>query len=397
MTISKVFPQLPEELQRVATRVFEQNSKLENQLSEASSRLKRVNAALGLEHPAVRSMQQIMRAQDALLPKNAVWDMLLREAQIREMLSPVSQAVESFRRRIAQHNEMASRIAQQLKFNERRIARALEPYQTAMVSLSGANLAKHMEALKESWVLPDCPDQSVLGFVHLSCLSEAARVEDPYSREVSELVASELGNGVESDLCDDGIDRDTAAIAAGLNPDLIAFPSSEYSEVLWGAGFKFHFIPTPTPQAIESAESAAFDPKCWRLMCEIEQRLRFIIETALNKQAGQGWVKRRVSEPVRKRWKERQDEDRANGRAVYALIQYADFMDLAEVVNRSDNWEEVFKPIFQNREDFMVSLRRLHPVRKDIAHNRPLSRCDVLTLFNEATRILNALGARILH
>ena len=98
---------------------------------------------------------------------------------------------------------------------------------------------------------------------------------------------------------------------------------------------------------------------------------------------------------MRKRWKERQEEDRSFGRPVYAPIQYADFMDLAHIVGQSNNWDEAFKPIFRDREDFMMSLRRLHPVRKAIAHSRPLGRSDVLTLVAEATRIFHVLGIRV--
>ena len=98
---------------------------------------------------------------------------------------------------------------------------------------------------------------------------------------------------------------------------------------------------------------------------------------------------------MRERWEDRQKEDRDAGRTVYDAIQYADFMDLAEVVGQSNNWREAFQPIFHNREDFIVSLRRLHPVRKAIAHSRPVGRVDVLTLVSEATRIFSALGMRV--
>ena len=398
MNVSKESSQLSDELRRASARISEQNSELKRQLSQASSRLKEAGFDLGLENPAVRAMQQTMQAQNALLPRNTVLDTLQRETQILEMLSPVNQAAESLRQIMAPYDKALNQIAQQFEFRERELDRVLAPYRTVLASLSEATVLKQMEALRKSWILPNFPQQSITGFAHLSCLSEVAHAEDPFSKEASELVASELGSGVQGHLYGDTDDRDTAAIEAGLNPDLIAFPPSEYSEVLWEAGFKFYLsTPMPIPQAIEPVEGAVFDSKCWRLMAEVEQRLRSIIETALNKQAGSGWVKRRVSESVRKRWKERQEEDRVNGRTVYALIQYADFMDLADVVSQSDNWREVFEPVFRNREDFVVSLRRLHLVRKAIAHNRPLSRYDVLTLANEATRILTALGIRILH
>ena len=107
---------------------------------------------------------------------------------------------------------------------------------------------------------------------------------------------------------------------------------------------------------------------------------------------GEKWIKRRVPEHVRHRWLGRQEEDRQLGRSVYSAIQYADFMDLADVIGRADNWRDTFAPIFRNQDDLRASLCRLHPVRRAIAHSRPLGRADVLFLFSEATRIFNALG-----
>ena len=85
------------------------------------------------------------------------------------------------------------------------------------------------------------------------------------------------------------------------------------------------------------------------------------------------------------------------GRTVYGLIQYADFMDLAHIIGQGNNWKEAFAPIFDSKEDVQISLRRLHPVRKAIAHGRPLGRSDVLTLVSEATRLLRAMGVNMLQ
>jgi hypothetical protein len=99
---------------------------------------------------------------------------------------------------------------------------------------------------------------------------------------------------------------------------------------------------------------------------------------------------------VRKQWDERQEEDRQLHRPVYGPIHYADFMDLANVITQRNNWREAFAPIFENADELRMSLHRLHPVRKAIAHSRPLCRADVLTLVAEATRLLKALGIEIL-
>jgi hypothetical protein len=250
-----------------------------------------------------------------------------------------------------------------------------------------------------SWATSERPtlDQRLLGFNHLTRLSDLVHFARPYSRRVGELLTSELGGGAAANVPEAPLLRDAAALAAGLSPDLIAFPPASYGEVVLAAGFKFHLPRVPIPTAIEAVDpGAVFDPMHGAVLLQVEQRLRQLIEDRLGKLAGGKWIRQRVSEAVRKRWTERQAEERDVGRPVYPLVQYADFMDLADVIRQGNNWREVFEPIFRNSDDFVMSLRRLHPIRRAIAHGRPLGRADVLTLVSEATRILCALGLTFL-
>lgn len=281
-----------------------------------------------------------------------------------------------------------------------KLARAVEPYQVAFASNSAweASLAARMTALNTAWAPPDHFGVSMIGFARLSRLSDAVHTAEPYGESVSELVADELGAGVNTDEDGTPIERDVAAVESGLNPELITFPAASFRNVVFEAGFEFHFTGAPVPQAVEAADiDAVFDPIHSLVLTEIEQRLRQLVEEKLQDLAGEKWVRRRVSEPVRSRWIERQSEERDAGRPVFDLVQYADFMDISDVIVQSNNWRQAFEPIFQNRRDFTVSLGRLHPVRKAIAHGRPLGRADVLTLVSEATRILNALGVQVLN
>ena len=156
--------------------------------------------------------------------------------------------------------------------------------------------------------------------------------------------------------------------------------------------------PTPIPPAIEAADpEATFDSRYWWMLNALEQRLRSVVERNLSRSVGSKWVKQRVPQEVREQWIRRQEEDRESGRPVYAAIQYADFMDLADVVARRDNWREVFRHVFSDCADITAAFRRLHPIRKAIAHGRPLSRIDTLTLVSETVRIFHVLRLTVLH
>ena len=85
------------------------------------------------------------------------------------------------------------------------LARAVEPYWAVIASVSAweASLTARMAALGNPWALQDRLDQSMRGFARLSRLSDAVHTSRPYSEPVGELVANELGVGVEADLYDD--------------------------------------------------------------------------------------------------------------------------------------------------------------------------------------------------
>lgn len=256
-----------------------------------------------------------------------------------------------------------------------------------------ASLSNRMAELRASWVLPNRIADSLTGFMRLSHLCDVVHMAEPFSLPVREVVTKELGLGIGTEPDGTPTERDDAAVQAGLNHELIAFPPKVYNEVLVTAGFKFGIASAPVPQTIEPADSSVvFDLNFKMILDQVVQHLRQRVEKCLKDLAGEKWVKQRVPQQIRERWKERQDEAHADGCPIYDLIQYSDFMDVTDIVCQSDNWNEAFKPIFRNKDDFRVSMQRIHPIRKALDHTRPLCRSDILILVAEATRILGALG-----
>ena len=179
-------------------------------------------------------------------------------------------------------------------------------------------------------------------------------------------------------------------------PDSVK-PSS-HSQLLFRAEFDIRLDLAPIPCLIDSSQTfSATDQLHWLVFRGLERQLRVAIRNQLLGLAGTDWIKQRVPPDVHMKWHKRQDEDRAACRPVFEAIQYADFMDLQKVIVRKDNWRDVFRAIFQSREDIIVSFTRLHPVRKALAHSRSLSKLDVLTLVSETSRVLSRLKIQKLH
>ena len=255
-----------------------------------------------------------------------------------------------------------------------------------------STLTSRLESFHPSWALDGRLDSSVLGFARLTRLSDAAQGNSPFEPYIADLTKEELGSPF--DFADESpAERDARALGAGLNPELISFEASTFVDVTKAAGFVFYLPEPEIPLAIQNSdEGAIFDPHHPYLLIQTEQKLRGLVERSLLAVAGESWIRTRISGQMLKKWKERQQEDIELGRPVYQPIQYADFMDLAEIIAQKNNWNDVFSAVFRHKEDFVTSLRRLHPVRKSIAHARPLSKYDILTLLHETSRILVAMG-----
>ena len=177
-----------------------------------------------------------------------------------------------------------------------------------------------------------------------------------------------------------------------LESDFVSLKSNEYRKDLFTPESPSRQPQLLVPQAVESSDDACFDPVFWYILTKVEQYLRSTIEKCLTELSGSRWIRQRVPCNMRKCWEQRQEEERSAGRPVYSLIQYADFMNLASIIIQANNWRDVFESIFKNKNEIQISLQRLHPIRKSIAHSRPLTNIDILTLANEASRIFRALG-----
>ena len=339
-------------------------------------------------------------------------ELIIRLAEMANRNQVFLEKIEAFNEAFARNREFALLIEQSAAMGAAlqpalktittlcvELARTVEPFHAVFDSISSweSSLVARMETLTSRWWLQDHLSNSLIGFAQMARLSDAVHTREPYAAPVVELVGEELGSAYEIGAEDSPSKRDEAAVRAGLNPDLIAFPLDAYDGVVEAAGFNFCIAPIALPQIEGSVDhSADFNPTPRQVFTALEQHLRHVVEKTLTNEVGPKWIEQRIPKSMRRRWEERGEQDRALGRPVYSAIQYADFMDLRDVICRRDNWRDGFQTIFRNQNDLSMSFYRLHPVRRAIGHNRPLGRADVLTLFAEATRIFSALGIQIL-
>jgi|GEM_PF-6526674 len=282
--------------------------------------------------------------------------------------------------------EMAERVALLTAHHQR----------FADLSAWAGSLELRMEQIDVAWAMRDRLAISGLAFGGLAQFSDTVRFEAPFAEATNEAVVEELGAVINDDPEDTLKDREARYDAAGRNPSLVAFPEPAYDIVVVASGFVLEFPPAPAPQAIENVVGVQpIADVHHAAVRDIENHLRAFIVRHLSTVEPK-WEKQRVPGDMHRKWRERQDVDRALKRAVYPAIYYADLAELGQVIAQNNNWP-VFQPFFETRDGLLVSLSRLTPIRNAIAHGRPLSQTDVLNIVAEGARIMRAVGVLILQ
>lgn len=252
------------------------------------------------------------------------------------------------------------------------------------------DLAARMRSLQTDWALPEYADGSAYAFARLARLNDTVLRDVPYAPATRDYVETEFGDVVIADDDDTNV-REQLYDDAGRDPALVAFPVEEYSIILQGAGFDFQIPKPPVPQPIANADGPTrFDDQA--TLRALELHLRAFIISQMTALAGASWLKQRVPPTMRDRWLQRQEEYRSKGWPIFELIHYADFTDLAQLMAQGNNWNDVFKSVFGDKEGMLVSLRRLSPLRNNSAHSRPLGPSEILFMSAETLRLLRAIG-----
>lgn len=249
-------------------------------------------------------------------------------------------------------------------------------------------LSDRLGSLRVDWLDRD-PARSITGFSHLARLSDSIELNDPFSEPVIQLVNSELG---EPSVYNEST---VPTVSEGFNSDITAFDDDHYVEVIQIAGVE---IGLPSSNAPTHADRTplTFCKESNRLLIVLENSLRFAVKEVIkklgkhDKQVFPG----HILENCRK--KQRQAKERTGSHL--ELIYYTDFMELLTLIEGKILWNGYFQKVFRNKIDIQASMQRIHPIRIEIAHSRPLSKEGLIILAVESERVLKALrNARLIN
>ena len=146
-----------------------------------------------------------------------------------------------------------------------------------------------MATLTTPWAMKDHLGVSIVGFSRISRLHNVSTGAAPFTPHTVAVFDEELGQPVAFDEDDVPEDRESAAMDAGFNPELIAFPESVYPSVLFSAGFEFKIEAIGNVPSEKGDNTGVFDPQHGSLLQQVEHRLRKVVQTELRKEAGVSW------------------------------------------------------------------------------------------------------------
>jgi len=103
-------------------------------------------------------------------------------------------------------------------------------------------------------------------------------------------------------------------------------------------------------------------------------------------------MERQLPQKMLERWREKQESAIKAGAEERPLIEYADFTDYLPIIEKKDNWRQVYQPIFGRQEDVKESLQRMYPVRIATMHARTITLDDALLVMVETKRVMRAFA-----
>ena len=129
----------------------------------------------------------------------------------------------------------------------------------------------------------------------------------------------------------------------------------------------------------------------------IEVALRELIIESLEDVAGPKWYLSRLHEDALENYKNGIDFERKTKwtqLVPHHPIYYVDFPDLRIIMERKDNWKDVFKGVFSRREFLVSTLSELEFIRNKVAHNRKATARDVDIVKGAYTKLSEFIGAK---
>ena len=258
-------------------------------------------------------------------------------------------------------------------------------------------LQTKMKAMAVPWLNTEKLYATATAFADLQAVGYLANQADSLGESIAAALRRDLGDWrdfmpFEPTSFIDPFSRSGMYLERGFNPRLTDFSVAAFENGITVAGLR-----EPDADGQDDDDEAMDENGLARNRDAFDQLQRFeitirrFITNVMLAEFGANWMKQQVHGTMLESWRTKRDAAVKAGYPEQPLIDYADFSDYRGIIDRKDNWDRAFKPLFGRQEDVRESFQRLFPVRIATMHARVITLDDELLLQVETTRILRVV------
>lgn len=329
----------------------------------------------------------------------------LRRTGVFDQTSHLYEKYRSVQQMIDMHNDrftlpdLSSSVTLMQEFQQSPAVEAMSRYAIGIDEIQGA-----MGAMHTPWLDGQETLRSVTSFVEIQGIGRMLECMPAFDDSVCAALRTDLGDW--RDKVDwqalnlyDMSAREAFYIGRGFDPSITDSPAPAFRESTEIAGLRREPPPLviaygePLPRIKDEKEEKAliWTNTAHDWLQRLEMQLRKFIDDRMTEVFGPDWPRHQLPNGVYEKWVEKRLAAEVAGRKLFRLIAYADFTDYTLVICKRDNWRQVFSGYFGRMENVRESFHRLHPIRLDTMHARPITQDDQLLLYVEVKRLTSVI------
>ncbi len=251
-----------------------------------------------------------------------------------------------------------------------------------------SSFKRAIESMRTPWLDIQETMCSMEGFAALQGIGHALKNMPSFGQELGVALRVDLGDWRDTITWPQEIFTDLEArsgfyVARGFDTTLTNFPAPAFEESLDIADLRrepprlvdLYGEPVAASEDEDEEGGLARTNTAHDWLLRLETQTRRFIDEQMTKAHGADWPRHRLPNGIYDQWQEKKRKAVQSGGREWTLIAYADFTDYVLVICKKDNWA-AFAPFFGRPEDVRESFQRLHPIRLDTMHARPITQDD---------------------
>lgn len=147
----------------------------------------------------------------------------------------------------------------------------------------------------------------------------------------------------------------------------------------------------------EASRGGELFGEAYGILYDFENKFKSFTQRKLEEVYGDNWwnagIPGDVREKAEKRKTKEEQEPFSVGKGIEErpMISYIAFVDYVKIIQRKDNWERAFKPVFKEVANVIARLKGIEPIRNKIAHVEEISKDEFESLKVHTREILRAI------